>query len=747
MADWRNPPMTIAEKLVDEWLTRIEHARKSKEAFNAVGDACYSFYARSAKFMWEDKFRKKYIGNINTPKFEVTINAAFEFVAIFGPYLMWDYPHRSVRPYEPLQLDPELFAGPEGPSPFFQNIVAQQEQQTRIARMRCALMEHYLNYSQREQPAGLWHHSQLAVLDALVRGRGVLKPSTYRNPGSSRTLTQLEYVPVSQVFIDPDCCDPLFETATWMCVQHKNWPTYKVEDRFNLPRGTLDEAGNLESVESMATNNRAIDQMHRSHGRTNDLITWYEIWTKCGVAGRSSLRDSDLAEMVDENVGDFAYLCIAHSVPWPLNAPPASFHDEITPEEISEMLGWPTPLCNDGKWPLAFLDFYPDSEGPWPIAPLSAGLGHLICLNVLMSAYVEQAFENRKSIIAALEGAKKEAQEALNSKDNPAFVTLKGEIEQDISRCIQYLNRPNMNTDILQAIEMELMLFQRATSLVDFMYGSEQKVSRSARDIAAKEEKTAIRPEKMARDVAAWQTLGATMEAFTAALNVQGADVDPYIPAPLWDMLISTQDPELVMREMDCIVEATDVRRPNRERDLSNLQTLAQQATAAFMQYAQISGDSEPLNNYFSKLFKAMEQPYTGMEMGPWVPQPPPPEVAEQMQAQMQAEQMKSQAEIEGKQLDIQAKMVDAQSKSELAQLKMAVDVQKMQIEALRAQMDMEQSQMEHSQEMQQDAQKHQLELFQSREQFALESSQREAEGQQKMRLMKRQPQGNGQAQ
>src|SRR5690606_23507746 len=102
------------------------------------------------------------------------------------------------------------------------------------------------------------------------------------------------------------------------------------------------------------------------------------------------------------------------------------------------------------------------------------------------------------------------------------FIYLKAELEQDITKCIQYLNRPNMNTDILDAIQMELMLFQRATGLVDFMYGSEAKVSRSARDIAAKEEKTAIRPEKMSRDVAAWQTSAATLEMFIAALNLQG---------------------------------------------------------------------------------------------------------------------------------------------------------------------------------------------------------------------------------
>lgn len=731
MANWREPPLTVAEALVDGWLERIKHADKAKEAFNAVADACYSFYARSAKFMWEDDFRKKYIGNITSPKFEVTINAAFEFVAIFGPYLMWDYPHRSVRPYQPLQLDPELFSGPEGPSPVFEMIAAQQDQQVRTAAMRCAVMEHYLNYSQREQPDGLWTHSSMAVLDALVKGRGVLAPSTYRHPGSDRTLTQLEYVSVDRVFIDPDCNDPLFNTATWMCVQHKNWPTYRVEDRFNLPRGTLDEAGNIESVESMVSNNRAIDQMHRSQGRTNDLITWYEIWSTCGIGGQSNIKDSDLAGLIDETVGDYVYLCVAPGVPWPLNAPPAAFTDETTDEDVSEMLGWPFPSYRDSKWPLAFLDFYADSNGPWPIAPLSAGLGHLICLNVLMSAYVEQAYENRKSIIAALEGASKDIQKALDSKDNPAFVVLKGEVSDDIKKCIQYLNRPGMNTDILQAIEMELQLFQRATGLVDFMYGSEAKVSRSARDISAKEEKTSIRPEKMSRDVAAWQSHAATLEAFVAALNLQGEDVEPLIPGMLWDMLIASQDPELVMREMDCIVEATDVRRPNRERDLSNLQTLAQQATGAFLTYAQAKDDWEPLNTYFSHLFKAMEQPYTGMEMQSGMS----PEMQQQMQAQMeaeqmqlQAEQMKAQAEIEGKQMDIQAKQMDVQNKQQLAEIKAQGDVMKLHVDAVKGAMEIEQ-----------DQQRHQLDLFQDRQLFSQNYQQRDVEGEQKVRLMKQQ--------
>lgn len=708
-------PVTASELLVDQWLERIEHARKceDREAFDAVAEVCYSFYKKSAKFMWEDSFRKKFIGSISTPRFETTINAAFEFVAIFGPYLFWDYPNRQAKAYEPLTIDPEMFgADDEQGAMWLAGIQQKQEFQHRRARQTAALLERYLNYSQREQ--NLQQHAMSAVYDALVKGRGVLVPRAYRFPGSDRTLTGLFRESVDDLFIDPDCCDPLLEGATWVAIRHQS-PAYELEDRFNLERGTLAEAGNLESYESVVMNNRPIDKIHRAYGRTNDIVIWYEIWSKCGVAGRSKSSDVELVKELDRVVGDYAYICVAPGVPWPLNAPPAAFHDEITDNEVSEMLGWPFPCYMDGKWPLALLDFYQDSESCWPLAPLSAGLGHLICINVLMAAYVENAYENRKTIIAVLEEYGKEVETKLKGKDNPAVVRIKTDLTQEITKVVQYLNRPNQNTDILDAINMELRLFQKATGLVDFMYAAEETQDRSARTTAAKEEKTAIRPEKMSRDVAQWQTQGACLEAMLASLEVQGHDVEPQIPAELWDMLIASQDTEAVMREMTFMVEATDIRRPNRERDLQNLQTLSQQAIPAFMEYAGQSGNWEPLNNFHKSLFKAMEVPFEGMRMEPFEPQPDP-----EMQQKAQLEQQKAdiarqkiegdlakvQADVEAKQisaqLDAQSKQADIESKLMQADMKARESQQRLLFDAASHTQELEQQQQQHALDMRQ---------------------------------------------
>lgn len=751
MADYSDAPITPGEVLVDQWLGRLELAREAKSAFSAIAEACNAFYRESAKFMWEDKFRKKFLGDIQRPKFEVTINAAFEFVAIFGPYLFWEYPSRTVKPYEPLKIDMQLFGGDDpGAQQFVEAIIQEQDANHRIARQRSAVMERYLNYSQREQQDGLAHHSMCAIHDALVKGRGVLVPRLEQRPGSDRVLTGLHWESVDNLFIDPDCTDALLNTATWVAIRHQS-AVYEVEDRFDLPRGTLMEAGSLESSESFIMNNRAIDEIHRANGGTNDIIIWYEIWSKCGVAGRTQDSQSAFVKHADEVVGDFAYLCVAPGVPWLLNAPPAAFNDDMDDDEVRELLGWPFPCYQDARWPVVLLDFYPDTNSPWPIAPLSAGLGHLICINVLMSAYVEQAYENRKQLIAILEAHAKDFEDALSKNTSPVIVKLKGELNQKVHDAVQYMNRPNMNTDILGAIEMELRLFAKATGLVEFMYGDQQTQDRSARTTAAKEEKTAIRPEKMAKDVAAWQSRAAQIEALLAALEVQGSDVEPHIPAVLWDMLISRQDPERVMREMDVVVEATDIRRPNRERDLANLQVMAQQAMAAYMQGAAINGDVEPINAYMEQLFKAMEQPFPEeMRMQPWVPQPPSPELQEQMQMQAEAEQQKTQAELQKLSMELEGKKLDAQMKQLTFEFKSVEGAQRLQQEAARSELGLMAERQRGTQSLQIDAAKavqelqqsdasHGQDMLHSEEEHELALQHTAEIGQQKVRLMRSQ--------
>lgn len=737
MDDWRSHPITASEVLVDNWLRRLECARKSKnyEAFRAISDVCYSFYKNSAKFMWEKNFRETYLGkSIETPKFEITINKAREYIDIYGPYLFWDYPNRKVTAYEPLVIPPELYGDPNDPYVAERLEMMDQQRAMEHARrdLRCQMMERYLNYSQREQPNGLTTHAADAVRDALIKGRGVLVPKTYSRPGSQRTLTKLEYESIDNLRIDPDCTDPNLSTATWVAIRHQ-WTVRETERHFKLKRGTLAGAGNLKSHENVAgLNGRATASEHQAEGKSNDLIVWYEIFSRCGVGGwKEDDHDSDLIRELDAVIGDHAYLCVAANVPWLLNAPPEAFHDDITEEEVVEMLAWPFPAYADTRWPMAFLDFYRDSESPWPIAPLSAALGELICMNVLTAAFVEQAYENRKSIIALLDEAAKDFEAAVSGNKSPVIVKLKGELGKTIDQMISFVDRPGMNKDILSALEYVSMLFDKRTGLVDFMYGVQQTQDRSARTTAAKEEKTGIRPERMARDVAAWQTEAATLEKMLACLTVQGSDIRELLGgddgAALWDELIYNEDPEVVMRELTCIVEATDLRRPNRERDLQNLQSLSQQWIPVFHSLAQETGNAGPLDAMAEDIGKAMEQPTERWKIGEWIPRPDP--MAEQeMEAAAQAEQAKTDAVVQKAQADIAVKQADVEAKQ-----------QQMQLDLFKTQAEMQMDAAEHEQEMEQREQESALSLSLKRAEGMQGLMLNRISGQEKIRGMKEQ--------
>lgn len=732
------PSFTAGEAVVDLWTRRFAAARESKRAFSDIAEVCWSFYRKSAKFMWEDEFLTKWVGKLESrPLFEVTMNKAWEFVAIYGPYLIWDYPHRRVKPYEMMELDPAQFEGDEELSYLLHELGPGESIRHSRARSRCVVMERYLNYSQREQQPGLKDESLMAVVEAMVKGRGVLAARTYTNPGSDRILTGLFWESVDDLLIDPDCTDPFLRTAKWVGLRRQS-TSDELEDMWRLPRGTLENSGDAENVESMVSRRSALDRVNRVQGRTNNLTIWYEVWSKCGIGDRKNR--TDYVNEVEDIVGDYCYLAIAPGVPWPLNCPPEAFDgvdDEDFADEMREMYGWPFPFYQDGQWPIALLDFALDSDSPWPVAPLSASLGHLIAMNVLLSCVTETAYEGRKQIIVTLERFAKEVKHALSQSSSPAVVSIKTDMEDQLDRFVTFLNRPAMNKDPLIALEYVTREFEKSSGLVEFMYGSEQKVERSARSIAAKEEKTGIRPEKMARDVAAWQTKAATLEAFLAAIEIEGMDVEPLIPAPLWDFLIASQDPEQVFREMECLVEATDVRRPNRERDLTNLQTLSQQATQVFLQFAQQHGDWEPLNNFLAATFKSMEQPFSGMRMAPGEPDPL---VQEQQQLEMQKLQMEGRkiaAEIEGSRIDAEAKARGAETKDIESRLRLAESQQEMELDAAAK-----------TQGLLFDRAEHELGLLQSREKFLQESEQREEEGWQKLRLMRAQaaakPKSNG---
>jgi len=633
------------ERLVGVWLNRIEQARKAREPFRSTADICRNFYQGTCGFMWDDTFRNKFFSNLPAPQFKMTIAKAYEYVAIYGPSLFWDCPGITARPYARLEIMPEALGDPADPmtAQRYQQFMASYEQNRNRNKTRCSLMEQYLSYAQREQPnGGLAAESQLAIVEALITGRGCLWTENYQFPGSDRVLTRSVFDSCLRLFIDAQCTKPNLSDCGWIARQHvENY--WDVERRFNLPTGSLARYSRnvgISGAEVNEVSQSGKDEYHpmKLNGNsTSNKIIWYEIFSKVGVGTRLEDFDSSIHEAFESTVGDFAYLAVAKGIPFPLNFPPSTA--EQSDDEIRRALDWPVPVYRDGRWPVSLLDFYEAASGPWPLAPIGMGLGELIFLNVIMSCLADRVYMNSRNIWAVLKEAGDDIISKIKSNEFNIVLELNGMVHNNIQELVSMIQTPALNSDVIKIIEFISDSFDKRTGLVDIMYGMSSKVARTAADVNFKESTTSLRPDWMSRKVEAWQTHRANVERIYAGWNVRGQDLIPLFGpegAQLWDELIAMEDPEVYVREMSMTVEANSIKKPNKFRDNENLTRIAQYLLPSLNEIAAM-GNPTPLNAFIKSLGDAMEQDVTDWLIPPMAP-PPPPE-APVDPAQQQPEQ------------------------------------------------------------------------------------------------------------
>ena len=284
MAD--QPLDSVLRPIVTGWLGKIEQARKHKKPFDDIAEQCTAFFSAATGFMWEPKYRQKFLNTNTSPRFRMTMAKAFELVALFGPILYWRNPKRTVKSRKQVPINPDIF-GPDNMRELqqlhqelmgqyqqseqavqqmqqqmqqegqqqgqqqqgqqqqqvmqqMQQQMGQMQQQLQSAAQqlqviepqmkevleaqqmfdksrielrarkfqddaRASLMEGWLNYTPDEQPGGgLAQHAELAITEALVKGRGTLWVAPYTQPGSKMTLTGCFWDTVDNLLIDPD---------------------------------------------------------------------------------------------------------------------------------------------------------------------------------------------------------------------------------------------------------------------------------------------------------------------------------------------------------------------------------------------------------------------------------------------------------------------------------------------------------------------------------------------------------------
>lgn len=686
-----NPPIiaeTITKGATERWIAAVDAAYEARKGWDDVVFLCREFYRGAIDFMWSERFQAKYFGGRMTPRFKVNLNKMFDMVALYGPSLVWDQVTRQNRVEKEFEYGAEVFGDPNLPltQMLFEQDQQRRQQQAMVDHYQVQAFDSWLNYTPAEMPfGGMKLHSERCVVDGLISGRGVLRPSDYKMPGSGRKLTGCFWERSEDVLIDPDATS--INNAKYIilrCVE----PRWELEKRRGYNPGDLKKAAGTESLNSRIDARRELYTRRGDHqeGQTYDQIVYYKIWSKMGVgarltgAGSTRFREG-ISDYLDKVVGDFAYLEVAEGIPHPLNANPAKIM-HASDEEVARMFRWPIPFWIDNKWPLALLDFYHRDDMPYPIPPMSAALGPLIYMNIAMSNLANRVWSSSRDFIAIVESAWDTVSKYFKKGDDLALIKVPQIFAGDMEQIVKFLKQPPVSADQYQMLDRMSQEFITASGLSPVMYGTAGGAqTRSAKAEENREVAAGIRPQYMAKKVDDHQAEAAEMERQAAYFTLEAADVADRVPPHIWQRFVLDEGtPERIVRKMRCTVDATSGRRPNRSRDAENWKNLLPAVLPEVGKHADMTGDTGPVNRVFEMLGESIEQDMSGVKMGPRVPQPPPPEVAQQQQQMMemdmaatqaktQAELVKAQAAMAQASTDAQNNLLDAQlSREELQQ-------------------------------------------------------------------------------
>ena len=612
----------VLRAVCSNWMSKIEHAKQHKsKVFQKDADECQQFFDGPKNWSELMGGGSSIESGEGFPElsFKISVNKTFEFVTIFGPALYYENPVRTAKPRMPIVVPPMFFPDPQ----FYSAVIQQENTRVMTDGLRGVLLESMMNQSPID--FDLAKEARSAIDEALIKGRGVIWTELHQTPGAPFRSVRSSHDSTDSLLIDPDA--PSFEKATWIarkCIQ----AVWQVERDFGLRPGSLKG-----SCESMARQSDVASseelQYERKKGLTNDLIVYYKIYSKMGMGGRLSGSNPDHAKPL-EMFGDYSYLVVAEGVPFLLNLPPDICNDPAqTRETVFGRTNWPTPFWAAGAWPCSVLDFHSVSNCPWPSPHLKAGMGELKFLNWVMSMLMSKMKTTSRDIIACGKALSEEIKNTILHGGDLELVEVEAGHE-DLSDIFKILQFNPVNPDIWKMIEAAGNNFDKRVGLTELMYGSSGSTQiRSAQEAEVRNENMNVRPEDMAKQVEAWQSRVAALEAMCLRWHIHGADVSPIIGpigAMAWDQYVCTQDLSAAAHQLEYRIEAGSTRRPNKNAQNQQISQGFQALSPILTQYGAATGDMQPMNNLLADYAKSLELDPNRYQLKAPIPPPAPPE-------------------------------------------------------------------------------------------------------------------------
>jgi hypothetical protein len=489
------------------------------------------------------------------------------------------------------------------------------------------LLEEYLNYTPNE--LDLKTHSRKVVDEALIKGAGCWFTELYQPPGSDIRVAGSFFETFDNVVWDPDADDQA--DIQWIARRRTHSKEF-VSGRFGIP--TEDLKGSAESYDSRS---KAGDQGYKTrqrNGKSMDLVTYWEVYSKVGFGDRLKDSDKELRGKFDA-LGPYCFLVVCEGVEYPLNIPPQILQEEVDetgiPPSLFQAAQWPVPFWAEPEgWPCTILQWHGKPGYSYPISLIKPGIGELRFINYAMSFMATKIATSASTMIGVAKAADNDLKAKILESDESGFkiVEISEAIGRNVNDIISVFNLPGVSSDMWSIIAAVTELFDRRVGLTELVYGMSRNQFRSAAEAVTKAEQISVRPDDMANTLEDALSSLARKEAFLARWLVNPEDVAPLLgpmAAQAWQMHVQAMNPDEVLREFDFRVEAGSARKPNKGTKVEQINQ-ALQIMAPIAQGMLQAGQPGLMNALLEDWGRAMDIDVTKYLIPP--PPPPPQEPA-----------------------------------------------------------------------------------------------------------------------
>ena len=632
------PSSNPLRQIVNTWVKKLKAAEKYKKPFSDDAKEASQFYDGDHNWMWKDSYargERGYNSSIAPPSFRMQLNKVFELVEIFASVIYHRNPVRTVTVMNPpeipmmnMGLDQPL--GPNGMPSEDQMLIIEtmkQEQEEKEGRKIAAkLLEGYLNWTPVE--LDLKRQARKVVNEAMIKGAGVfwteLVVMDTSGAGEMPPMRMVGsfYDSVDNLLIDPDFDNE--DDMLW-CARKCVRPLEEVAATYGVPPEDLQKHLDNSAPQSL----RKEPKGKKKKDTTNQLVTFYKIWSKTGMGDR--FKDSPKENKgVFDTVGKHCYLVICEGVEYPLNLPPSIMQEEIDeqlgiPASIVPRVSWPIPFyCDPHGWPFTMLAFHRKPGYAWPVSHIRPAIGELRLLNWCFSFLATRIATSCETIVAVQKAADETIKEQLLAPSEGGFkiIELSELLGRRIEDIVSVFQMPQVTKDLWDIISAILDEFAKRTGLSELAYGYTRSSFRSAAEAQIKNENISIRPDNMANELEDCMSVLARREALASRWLLEPQDVVPVLGttgAAAWAQNISRRDLVSLTRELLYRVEAGSARKPNKSSRVEQMQ-MAVQTLGPILSNLAGAGIVDPFNALMKDWADSLD-----IDAAPYLLPPPPP--------------------------------------------------------------------------------------------------------------------------